>query len=143
MEAQQFPELDFLQSDGWRHAGPAEPQPHQRRLSYLCDLPIHFYDLHQYNDIGGIFKIDELKMLSEQTGKPILLGEFGQNNDYDDNIKKTITRNFLTNAWSNRFMGAIAWILNKENDKNTYYKDGSPRAAVDIIKQFPRQLITA
>jgi hypothetical protein len=122
-------------------------------LDHLLHLPIDFYDLHHYNNVGGIYKVNELKELSQQTGKPIILGEFGQQDKtYNDNLKNKVTTNFLSNAWSNHFSGAIAWRLNgwDKNDQggrsyhNTFYDESErPRPAVEIIKQFPRQLITA
>lgn len=127
-------------------------------LDHLLHLPIDFYDLHHYNDVGGIYKVNELKELSYRMGKPIILGEFGQRDKtYNENLKRTVTWNFLNDAWTHHFSAAFAWRLNgwDKNEAgddrsyhNTFYNDGyyglnGPRPVVRIIKRFPRQLLRA
>ena len=118
-------------------------------MDYLRDLPLDFYDLHQYNDEGTIHRVNDLKDLARQTGKKIILGEFGQRTHrYRNAIKNRSTRNFLANAYHGGFSGAIAWKLMEKDEEDpdkvfhTFYRNGVERPAVAIVREFARNAST-
>jgi hypothetical protein len=113
----------------------------------LSGLGLDFFDVHLYNDQGAIPKALPMRMFGWRTGKPVLLGEYGQAAQrYDDALQSRVTGAFLNNAKSLGWMGAFAWRMDDERPAtptwvpyHSYFKDDRERPAVGVIREFARR----
>lgn len=73
---------------------------------------VDFYDFHLYNDAGRIPSAGAVRRVAARTGRPIVLGEFGQEaTAVDDAVQARVTASFLRAARENGLAAAIAWRL--------------------------------
>jgi hypothetical protein len=105
---------------------------------------LDFFDVHAYNNHGGIPDCAALGKLAKDKGKPIYLGEFGQlSKAYDDNLQSDVTLKFLNNARNCGFSGALAWRLdeNRPAEKRLGFVFGdSKRPAYGVIRDFNKRI---
>lgn len=121
------PWLKITSSLGWEHA------PRDLMRGLVSGLELDFYDLHLYDDdpTGHIFiwTCDR----SRRDRVPILLGEFGQKTQTDDDrLQLSSTRAFLKHARGSCYRGALAWRLDAaEKTWRFLREDGSFRPAAE------------
>jgi hypothetical protein len=109
-------------------------------LGLFSGLGLDFYDLHIYSDSGMYDGVTALCERSAADGVPVILGEFGQKTEIDDDaLQAKATYNFLKIARENCFAGALAWRYDKAEKWWRYIRpDGSPRPAVEVMKMFSK-----
>jgi hypothetical protein len=108
---------------------------------YAC---ADFYDFHSYSDQGRIHSCGRMRRQADRTGKPFILGEFGQayfTRRYSDELQIRVTRSYLEEAGSCGFSEAHAWRLSDirpgENPEARYSFEafGTTRPAFELIRE--------
>lgn len=121
----QSPWLKVTSSLGWEHA------PKDLTRGLVSGLGLDFYDLHLYDDLpsGHVFVWTCDRARRDRV--PILLGEFGQKTQGDDDSRQLLsTREFLKHAKSSCYRGVLAWRLDAaEKTWRFLREDGSFRPA--------------
>jgi hypothetical protein len=90
---------------------------HHTAVDDLTDLnlpadAVDFYDFHLYNDSGRIPSAWSVRRVPGRTGRPVILGEFGQEaTAVDDDLQARVTAAFLRAARENGLAAAFAWRL--------------------------------
>jgi len=101
---------------------------------------VDFWDIHYYNDAGGVLNCDKIKAFIKKHNKKIYMGEFGQlTKSLDDNLQVVATTNFIKNAKNCGFSGALAWRLADGLTSDRYHSyetstKGNLRPAYKYIK---------
>lgn len=73
---------------------------------------VDFYDVHLYSDSGEIPSPARVRLLRQRTGKPLVLGEFGQGSEVvDDALQERVTLSYARSAAQAGFAAAFAWRL--------------------------------
>lgn len=126
----QAPWLKVTSSLGWEHA------PKDLTRGLVSDLGLDFYDLHLYDDAptGHVFVWTCDRARRDRV--PILLGEFGQKTQKDDDaLQLAATKAFLKSAKESCYRGVLAWRLDAaEKTWRFLREDGSFRpAAKELI----------
>jgi hypothetical protein len=138
------------------HAFATTPVTFSVRLHPLVSLPddvisdhgpmacADHLDFHSYDDQGVIMRCGELREYSKKGKKDLILGEFGQsyfNSNYDDELQKRLTDNYIKNAPTCGFKEALTWRLsdvrpgyNKEA-RYSFESYGKMRPAFWLIQQ--------
>ncbi|MGE0631381.1 MAG: hypothetical protein AB7O96_03165 [Pseudobdellovibrionaceae bacterium] len=126
------PWLQVTSSSGWGWGAK------DLKNGLFSNLGLDFYDVHVYDDDGDIpFMYDICRMVRAENMR-VILGEFGQKTQVDDDqLQLRATENFLKNAKSDCFSGALAWRFDM-NEKTWSFqrKDGSFRPAVEVMKRY-------
>jgi hypothetical protein len=101
---------------------------------------VDFFDFHAYNNTGTLPALHNLALK-----KPCIIGECGQaSNKQDDQLQKTIIKNFLENSKKLGYSGCMVWqyghtnIQINDSDRFRFLinSNGSTRPVVDEIKKF-------
>jgi hypothetical protein len=105
---------------------------------FFSGLGLDFYDLHVYSDDGSVFIGSQVCAQVQADGVPILLGEFGQQTQVnDDALQSNATNAFLSYATSSCYDGALAWRFDPAEQWWDFVRDdGSFRPAVNVMKQY-------
>lgn len=116
------------------------------RIPHAC---MDVFVTHLYNDRGDVPRCKDLQRLRARSGKPLILGEFGQgvlNRRYDDKFQARLTERFVRNAYRCGFDAAWAWRLKDERPgenpeaRYSYWAFGKPRPAFETIKKLSDEL---
>jgi hypothetical protein len=129
---QQSPWLKVTSSAGWAGA--------QNVISggFFSGLGLDFYDLHVYADSGTYDGAAAVCTLAQQDGVPVILGEFGQvTQSEDDTLQQNVTQSFLSNAKSSCFTAGLAWRFDANEPWYNFERaDGTFRPAVSVVQTY-------
>jgi hypothetical protein len=119
------PGLRVTSSAGWQDA------PWDILLGYFDGVGLDFLDVHAYDDKGKIPLGDMLASHARSKGVPIVLGEFGQaSKAKDPALQSKVVSAFLADAKRLGFEAALAWRLEDEDPRFSFFDGATPRPAV-------------
>lgn len=107
-------------------------------IDKYSDLGLDFYDTHQYSNTPDLPVTKDY-----QLGKPIIVGEYGQNEGEKEHQQALTTGLFLRQARDRGWAGALAWAFDfpgSPKEHRLMNSDGSWRPAAQIIRDFAAEL---